>query len=244
MKWANELVIEFLDRYEAEPIIWNTGFADHKNKDKETSHPNVCGLPTNEPIRAVGTTRHVKLTSQGKGKPVPDRLGEPRAVGTTRRVKLTSQGKPVPDRIGEPRAVGTRLYIRKEFDTCLPSTTTLPSWYKSVDAEPGFCTEALNAIKLYWEANDALKNKNLDAASNFLSPESLVMKHVEVSKKLYSVFHAMDDFKSLGMKTPDEFLTHLTERLKGLPLMDLAMKSKSQSASPPFSSSSSQGKNP
>ncbi|KAI5714163.1 hypothetical protein M8J76_011959 [Diaphorina citri] len=70
------------------------------------------------------------------------------------------------------------------------------------------------------------------AASNFLSPESLVMKHVEVSKKLYSVFHAMDDFKSLGMKTPDEFLTHLTERLKGLPLMDLAMKSKSQSASP------------
>ncbi|KAI5744908.1 hypothetical protein M8J76_006466 [Diaphorina citri] len=45
-------------------------------------------------------------------------------------------------------------YVRQEFDTCLPSTSTLSSWYKSVDAEPGFCSEALNAIRLYCAAND------------------------------------------------------------------------------------------
>lgn len=45
-------------------------------------------------------------------------------------------------------------YVRKEFDTCLPHTKTLSAWYKTIDVQPGFCTEALNAIRLYCKAND------------------------------------------------------------------------------------------
>lgn len=45
-------------------------------------------------------------------------------------------------------------YVRQQFDTCLPHCKTLSMWYKTVNAEPGFCTEALNAIKAYCNAND------------------------------------------------------------------------------------------
>ncbi|KAL1446909.1 hypothetical protein WDU94_007611, partial [Cyamophila willieti] len=45
-------------------------------------------------------------------------------------------------------------YVRQQFDTCLPHPKTLARWYKTVNAEPGFCTEAFNAIKLYCNAND------------------------------------------------------------------------------------------
>lgn len=44
-----------------------------------------------------------------------------------------------------PRAYN---YVRKNFNTCLPHTRTLARWYESVDAEPGFSTESLKAIKL------------------------------------------------------------------------------------------------
>jgi hypothetical protein len=39
-------------------------------------------------------------------------------------------------------------YVRKTFNRALPCTRTLEKWYQSVDAEPGFHTEALNAISL------------------------------------------------------------------------------------------------
>ncbi|KAI5743067.1 hypothetical protein M8J77_014103 [Diaphorina citri] len=45
-------------------------------------------------------------------------------------------------------------YVRQQFDTCLPHSKTLAMWYKTVNAEPGFCTEAFNAIKAYCSAND------------------------------------------------------------------------------------------
>lgn len=45
-------------------------------------------------------------------------------------------------------------YVRQQFNTCLPHPKTLARWYKTVNAEPGFCTEAFNAIKLYCNAND------------------------------------------------------------------------------------------
>ncbi|KAI5719675.1 hypothetical protein M8J76_000484 [Diaphorina citri] len=121
--------------------------------------------------------------------------------------------------------------------TLEPSVTqTVCYWRKSKLSSVAQSMTIIRARDITPQTEDTISQADkamfFQAASNFLSPESLVMKHVEVSKKLYSVFHAMDDFKSLGMKTPDEFLTYLTERLKGLPLMDLAMKSKSQSASP------------
>lgn len=40
-------------------------------------------------------------------------------------------------------------YVRKVFDTCLPHPKTLAAWSKSVRADPGFCSESLNALKLF-----------------------------------------------------------------------------------------------
>lgn len=39
------------------------------------------------------------------------------------------------------------LYVRQKFETCLPHPRTIKKWYQSVDAEPGFTTESLSAIK-------------------------------------------------------------------------------------------------
>ncbi|KAF4517055.1 hypothetical protein B566_EDAN004675 [Ephemera danica] len=39
-------------------------------------------------------------------------------------------------------------YVRKTFNNSLPNTRTLEKWYQTVDASPGFHTEAMNAISL------------------------------------------------------------------------------------------------
>lgn len=38
-------------------------------------------------------------------------------------------------------------YVRKTFNTCLPSIKTLGKWYRSVDGHPGFTKEAFEALK-------------------------------------------------------------------------------------------------
>ncbi|CAG4954893.1 unnamed protein product [Colias eurytheme] len=38
-------------------------------------------------------------------------------------------------------------YVRKTFQTCLPSVKTLSKWYQTVDGKPGFTKEALIALK-------------------------------------------------------------------------------------------------
>lgn len=39
-------------------------------------------------------------------------------------------------------------FVRRTYSTCLPHPRTLSRWYQNVNAEPGFCTEAFNALKL------------------------------------------------------------------------------------------------
>ncbi|RVE40704.1 hypothetical protein evm_014645 [Chilo suppressalis] len=39
-------------------------------------------------------------------------------------------------------------YVRKKFQTCLPHPRTIRKWYESIDAQPGFTKESLEAIKL------------------------------------------------------------------------------------------------
>ena len=45
-----------------------------------------------------------------------------------------------------PRAY---TYVRESFNSCLPHPKTIYKWYKTVDGEPGFNIEALNAIKTF-----------------------------------------------------------------------------------------------
>lgn len=46
-------------------------------------------------------------------------------------------------------------YVRKMFNTSLPHPHTLYEWYRSVDAEPGFCAETLNRLEA--KAKDSQK---------------------------------------------------------------------------------------
>lgn len=39
-------------------------------------------------------------------------------------------------------------YVRRTFNTCLPHTRTLSRWYQSINGEPGFTSEAFNALRL------------------------------------------------------------------------------------------------
>lgn len=38
-------------------------------------------------------------------------------------------------------------YVRQVFNTCLPHPSTFGKWFKSVNCEPRFITEALDALK-------------------------------------------------------------------------------------------------
>lgn len=39
-------------------------------------------------------------------------------------------------------------YVRKTFNTCLPSLRTLAKWYQCIDGRPGFTKESFNALKV------------------------------------------------------------------------------------------------
>ncbi|CAK1588572.1 unnamed protein product [Parnassius mnemosyne] len=39
-------------------------------------------------------------------------------------------------------------FVRQTFSTCLPATSTLRSWYQSIDGKPGFTKEAIDTIKM------------------------------------------------------------------------------------------------
>lgn len=47
-------------------------------------------------------------------------------------------------------------YVRETFDSCLPHPRTISSWYKGTDCNPGFTTEAFQALKL--ASNNAIQN--------------------------------------------------------------------------------------
>lgn len=40
-------------------------------------------------------------------------------------------------------------YVRNVFDTCLPHRSTIGKWFQTIDADPGFTTEAFNVLKKY-----------------------------------------------------------------------------------------------
>lgn len=45
-------------------------------------------------------------------------------------------------------------YLRKTFDSCLPSVKTLRKWYSSVDGRPGFTKEAFEALRFKSEQSE------------------------------------------------------------------------------------------
>ncbi|KAL3210733.1 hypothetical protein MRX96_008674 [Rhipicephalus microplus] len=67
-------------------------------------------------------------------------------------------------------------YVRETFQCSLPHPSTITKWYSSINGEPGFTSEAINAIRA--KANEAKKN-NKQLLCNLVVDEMAIRKHLE-----------------------------------------------------------------
>uniref|UniRef100_A0A1Y1K320 THAP-type domain-containing protein n=4 Tax=Photinus pyralis TaxID=7054 RepID=A0A1Y1K320_PHOPY len=73
-------------------------------------------------------------------------------------------------------------YVRDQFDTCLPHPKTISRWYRSIDAKPGFSSEALQAIKMK-AANTPYK-----IVASLVFDEMSIRRKIEYDGLLYHGF--------------------------------------------------------
>lgn len=67
-------------------------------------------------------------------------------------------------------------YVRETFECALPHPSTLTKWYSSLNGEPGFTGEAMDAIRA--KANE-VKQKNKELLCNLVVDEMAIRKHIE-----------------------------------------------------------------
>lgn len=68
------------------------------------------------------------------------------------------------------------LYVRDNFNSCLPHPRTISSWYQSVNCQPGFTTEAFNALR---NAVDVAKLQDDQVVINISFDEICIRQLVE-----------------------------------------------------------------
>lgn len=64
-------------------------------------------------------------------------------------------------------------FVRRKFHNCLPHPKTLCKWYSSVDAKPGFTTEAFNILKL------KVQNETTPVVCSLIFDEMAIRQHIE-----------------------------------------------------------------
>lgn len=79
-----------------------------------------------------------------------------------------------------PRAYN---YVRQTFSTCLPHPRTIRKWYQSIDGDPGFTKEALDAIAM--KASDN-QRKGIETICCLMVDEMAIRKHVEWDGKKHT----------------------------------------------------------
>lgn len=70
-------------------------------------------------------------------------------------------------------------YVRRRFSNCLPHPKTLMRWYASVNADPGFCKEAFDMLKL------KVENTSYPIYCALSFDEMAIRQHVEYDGKKY-----------------------------------------------------------
>lgn len=73
-------------------------------------------------------------------------------------------------------------YVRETFDFTLPHPSTITKWYSSINGEPGFTGEAMNAIRA--KASEAQMN-NKELLCNLVVDEMAIRKHLEWDGKKF-----------------------------------------------------------
>lgn len=82
--------------------------------------------------------------------------------------------------------------MRQMFDTCLPHQSTIGKWFKNINANPGFTTEAFNVLKQYV----SLSNKEI--ILTLIIDEISIRRHIEWDGRK---FHGYVDF---GVELQDD----------------------------------------
>ena len=95
-------------------------------------------------------------------------------------------------------------YVRKSFDLGLPHASVIRSWYSSMNCEPGFTTDAMNALKAKVLA---AKRDGQEVVCAVMLDEMAIRKHVEWDGKRY---HGYVD---LGTGIDDDSLPEATDAL-------------------------------
>lgn len=92
-------------------------------------------------------------------------------------------------------------YVWQVFDTCLPHASTIGTWFKNINAEPGFTSEAFDYLKVH------LKNCDKQPILSLIVDEISIRKHVEWDGKK---FHGYINF---GVDLEDDSNEMATEAL-------------------------------
>ncbi|KAL1480477.1 hypothetical protein MTO96_050994 [Rhipicephalus appendiculatus] len=75
-------------------------------------------------------------------------------------------------------------YVRETFECALPHPSTITKWYSSINGEPGFTGEAMNAIRAKKKADEA-KTNNKQLRCNLVVDEMAIRKHLEWDGKKF-----------------------------------------------------------
>lgn len=95
-------------------------------------------------------------------------------------------------------------YVRKSFNLGLPHVSVIPSWYTSMDGEPGFTKDALTAMKAQVLA---AKRDGKEVICSLMLDEMSIRKHVEWDGK------RMRGYVDLGTGIDDDSLPEATDAL-------------------------------
>ena len=95
-------------------------------------------------------------------------------------------------------------YVRKSFDLGLPHVSVIRSWYSSMDGEPGFTKDALNALKAKVLA---AKRDSQEVVCALMLDEMSIRKHVEWDGKQFR------GYVDLGTGINDDSLPEATDAL-------------------------------
>jgi len=95
-------------------------------------------------------------------------------------------------------------YVRDTFELALPHPSVLQSWYRSVDGEPGFTSEALDVLKQHVKR---AKSNDKEVLCNLTLDEMSIRKHIEWDGARFR------GYVDIGTETDDDTLPAATEAL-------------------------------
>lgn len=97
-------------------------------------------------------------------------------------------------------------YVRDTFNTCLPHSKTLHSWYKHIDGKPGFNEESFKILKTIVEDNRKKENHNPLYFSMSID-DMAIRKHIEFDgKKTHGYVEVSSDFGSESLEVATQAL--------------------------------------